>query len=138
MKNKIAVLLAYGAGLSVLLVTVGQALTSVSAISSHFKMFETQGYWTDRLMAGLYLGSIGLFFATLVTLAGAYLLSSADTGKIWAGKLMLFLTILFHIPATLSVLSFTPSDWSHTLPHIAAMVLAGLAIALKPGILNKT
>lgn len=132
-----AVTSAYGAGLTAIIGAIGQTLSSVPAISGNFKVFEPSGYWVDRLMAGLYLGSIGLFFTAAVTLAGAYLLSSSDSGRIWAGKLVLTLTILVNAASVFSIMWFTPSDWPHTILHVVAIGLAGLAVVLKPSASNQ-
>lgn len=137
MNSRVPHFLAYGAGILALITAIGQMSTSIPALQGHFRGVEPAGYWLNRFTASLYLGSAGLYFTALVTLAEAYLFASTESGKQSAGKLILTISLLVHIPSILAVLLLTPSDWSHAVLHLVIMALTGTALLLRTSTLSQ-
>jgi hypothetical protein len=70
---------------------LGVALGSVPEIQGRLGV-DPDTYWNDRLQASLVLGAVGLFLGVIMTLVGAYLASSRDPGKRFAGRVVLIVT----------------------------------------------
>lgn len=110
---------------------LGVLLGSVPAIQDRLGL-DPEPYWNDRLQASLILAAVGLFFGVLVTLLGAYLASSRDPGKRFAGCLVLIVSLVPHLASIVNLLVLTPDDWSHTITHVLAVLLiAGGLVVLR-------
>jgi len=119
----------YLAALVALTGALGVLLGSVPDIGDRLGV-DPDAYWNERLAAALLLGAVGLFFGVLVNLVGAYLASSRDQGKRLAGRIVLIVSILPHLVSIVSLLVYTPEDWTHTITHIITVVLIAVGLAI--------
>ena len=120
--DRIAAACFYLAGVVSLSGALGVVLGSVADIQDRLGV-DPDAYWNDRLQASLILGAVGLFFGVIVTVVGAYLATSIDPGKRFAGRVVLIVTVLPHLASTISLLALTPDDWSHAITHVLAVLL---------------
>ncbi len=111
---------------------LGVLLGSVPAIQDRLGL-DPEPYWNDRLQASLILAAVGLFFGVLVTLVGAYLASSRDPGKRFAGCLVLIVSLVPHVASIVNLLVLTPDDWSHTITHVLTVLLIAVGLVALRG-----
>ena len=130
--ERIAAACFYLAAVVALSGALGVVLGSVPDIQDRLGV-DPDAYWNNRLQASLILGAVGLSFGVIVTLVGAYLATSVDPGKRFAGRVVLMVTVLPHLASIVSLLALTPDDWSHAITHALAvlLVLGGLVAGRK-------
>ncbi len=135
--ERVATACFYLAAVIALTGALGVALGSVGDIQDRLGA-DPDAYWNNRLQASLVLGAVGLFFGVIVTLVGAYLASSREPGKRFAGRVVLIVTLLPHLASIISLLALTPEDWSHTITHVlAVMLVAGGLVSQSRGAVGR-
>jgi len=106
---------------------LGVLLGSVPDIHDRLGV-DSEAYWNNRLQAALVLGVIGLAFGVLVNLVGAYLAGSGNPDRRFAGRVVLLVAVLPHVASIVSLLVYTPEDWSHTITHVITVALIAVGL----------
>jgi ABC-type dipeptide/oligopeptide/nickel transport system permease subunit len=91
---------------------------------------DSEAYWNNRLQAALLLGVIGLAFGVLVNLVGAYLAGSPNRDRQVAGQVVLLVAVLPHLASIVSILAYTPEDWTHIITHVIAVALIAVGLVI--------
>ena len=127
--RRIAVVCFYLAAIVAFTGVLGVLLGSVPDIGDRLGV-DSEAYWNNRLDAALLLGVIGLAFGVLVNLVGAYLAGSPNRDRQGAGQIVLIVAVLPHLASIVSLLAYTPEDWTHTITHVitVALIAVGLVI----------
>jgi len=127
--TRIAVACFYLAAIVAFTGVLGVLLGSVPDIGERLGV-DAEAYWNNRLQAALLLGVFGLAFGVLVNLIGAYLAGSRNPARQAAGRIVLLIAVLPHLASIVSLLAYTPEDWTHTITHVIAVALIAVGLVI--------
>jgi len=128
--TRIGRLLIIGAGLMLIVSSIGYTVVGVAGLMAHFDL-PAGDYWQRRLYASQLIGTTAFAFAGLVTLIGVWIRTTASTpGPRRASTVLLLASVLPGAVSAIELLLLTPEDASHSIPFALAALATVIGLAL--------